>query len=301
MTKPFKPLLSATIEDTSKIKYPVAVSCKLDGVRCMVIDGVAMSRSLKPIPNAYVQELIGKPEYNGLDGELIVGDPFAPDCYRATASGVMSRDGEPDFTFQVFDRIDMPEAPFMERYAALLGVVTPLTTIFDPSIVKIVPHRTVYDEAGLLEVEARLLARGAEGVMVRSLDGKYKYGRSTLKDGILGKLKRFADSESHVLAVIEKMHNANVATTNALGHTERSSHKENLVPTGTMGALSVEDIHTGVRFEIGTGFSDADRAWWWDQRDALDGLIVKYKHFAVGAYEKPRFPSFVGMRSLEDM
>ena len=32
--------------------------------------------------------------------------------------------------------------------------------------------------------------RGAEGVMVRKLDGHYKYGRSTVNEGILGKLKR---------------------------------------------------------------------------------------------------------------
>ena len=70
----FKPLLAHTIEDTSAVKFPCIVSPKLDGIRCIIIDGVAMSRSLKPIRNEYVQKCIGNREYNGLDGELIVGD-----------------------------------------------------------------------------------------------------------------------------------------------------------------------------------------------------------------------------------
>ena len=99
-----KPMLSHTITDTSAVKCPVLVSQKLDGIRCLIIDGVAVSRNLKPIRNEFVQSVIGTPKYNGLDGELIVGATFAKDCYRVTNSGVMSKDGEPDFTYHVFDR-----------------------------------------------------------------------------------------------------------------------------------------------------------------------------------------------------
>ena len=63
-----KPLLAYTVEDTSALKYPLFASVKLDGIRCLVIDGVAYSRNMKPIKNEYVQKCIGKTEYNGLDG-----------------------------------------------------------------------------------------------------------------------------------------------------------------------------------------------------------------------------------------
>ena len=150
----FKPLLSATIEDTANLVYPVLVSTKLDGIRCIVIDGVACSRNLKPIRSAHVQVCIGKPEYNNLDGELIVGDPYAEDCFRKTSSEVMASDKTPDFTFHVFDRIDMPQFQFQTRLAKL------------PSLpyVALVPHWEVETEAELLEIEAELLAKGAEGV-----------------------------------------------------------------------------------------------------------------------------------------
>ena len=115
------------------------------------------------------------------------------------------------------------------------------------------------------------------------------------------------------------MHNGNEATINKLGHTERSSHQANLVPLNTMGALIVRDLKTGVEFNIGTGFDDTDRVWWWNHPMILrssaikmnDGgirynvtlpdVIVKYKYFAQGSKDKPRFPTYLGLRDEGDM
>ena len=286
----FKPLLSATIEDTSKLTYSCLISTKLDGIRCVVIDGVACSRNLKPIRNKHVQACIGKPEYNGLDGELIVGDIFATDCYRVTNSGVMAAEGEPDFLFYVFDRFDMPESTFHER----LGLIPKLP------FVEPVPHWRVDNEDQLLEIEANLLARGAEGVMVRSAGGIYKHGRSTLKDGILGKLKRFSDAEFKVVGFEERRTNGNIATINSLGYTERSSHKENKFGRGDLGALICETAD-GQIFNCGTGFDDATRAEIWQNRDAYLGKLVKVKSFLIGVKTLPRFPVFVGWRDEIDI
>lgn len=285
----FKPLLSATIEDTATLRYPVLVSTKLDGIRCLVIDGVACSRNLKPIRNAYVQKCIGKPEYSGLDGELIVGNVFAEDCYRQTNSGVMSADGEPDFKFHVFDRFDMQPFHFRTRFEQIPNL----------PFVEIVPHWEVETEAELLDLEAELLAKGAEGVMVRSIDGAYKMGRSTIKDGILGKLKRFADAEYKVIGFQERMHNANEATVNALGHTERSSHKENKVGRNDLGALICE-TPDGQQFNCGTGFDDTLRTEIWTNRDAYMGKFAKIKSFLIGVKDLPRFPVFLGWRDPID-
>jgi DNA ligase-1 len=51
---------------------------------------VARSRTFKPIPNKEIQAALGRPEYNGLDGEIIVGDPTAEGCMQATTSFVMA-------------------------------------------------------------------------------------------------------------------------------------------------------------------------------------------------------------------
>ena len=123
--------------------------------------------------------------------------------------------------------------------------------------------------------------------------------RSRLSLKILLKLKRFTDSEAVILDVVEEMANMNEATVDERGYTKRSSHQDNKVGKGRMGALLVRDLTTGVEFQIGTGFDAADRAEFWEQD--MRGKIVKYKSFSIGVKDKPRFPSFLGLRSEIDL
>lgn len=299
MEKKFKPMLAAEA-DLDNLKFPLIASPKLDGVRALVKGGVVLSRSLKPIPNEHVQKLFGRPELEGLDGELIVGSPTDPQCFQNTSGAVRRKDGEPDVWFYVFDCHDGPYKPFMERWGTshqqdMGGSVVVLEQVW------------AGDLKALRLLEELALDQGYEGLILRSPNGPYKFGRSTAKEGYLLKLKRFKDSEARILAVEELMHNANEAKTNELGRTERSSHKENLIPAGTMGRLHVEDIHTGQRFYIGTGFTAEQRKWFWDRRNqvgsvSLPGLpIVKYKFFPVGVKELPRHPVYLGLREEFDM
>jgi DNA ligase-1 len=292
MSKTFKPILAGKF-DAKKQKFPVLASAKLDGVRCIIIDGVAMSRSLKPIPNAYVQKMIGKEKYNGLDGELMVGFVGGKDVYRNTVSAVMSEDGTPNFTFWVFDTYLSQKG-----YQVRLDWVKKYDN--EPHI-NVLPHTLIKDMDALDAFEAKQLDRGLEGVILRSPDGIYKCGRSSTNEGILLKLKRFEDSEAEIIGVEELLSNQNDANKNALGHTERSSHKANMVPMGTMGALNVRDLKTKVEFSIGTGFDADTRAEFWKTRKSVIGKIVKYKYFASGSKDKPRFPVFLGFRDERDM
>ena len=292
MSKNFKPLLAGKF-DAKKQEFPVLASAKLDGVRCIIIDGVAMSRSLKPIPNAYVQKMIGKAKYNGLDGELMVGFVGGKDVYRNTVSAVMSEDGTPNFTFWVFD-----------TYLRAHGYQDRLEYVkkFDgDGAIKVLPHTLIKDMDALDKFEARQLERGLEGVILRDPHGIYKCGRSSTNEGILIKLKRYEDSEATILDMEELLSNQNEAKTNKLGHTERSSHKDNMVPMGVLGALNVRDLKTKVEFSIGTGFDAADREKFWKDRAKMKGMIVKYKYFASGSKDKPRFPVFLGFRDKRDM
>lgn len=306
----FKPMLSGKAPgDLSILKFPLTVSPKLDGFRAIVIDGVLYSRNLKPIRNHYIQKLFGKEIYNGYDGELIVGDPTSKTCFRDTSSGVTSYEGEPDVKFYVFDNM-MVAAEWRERFASIKEGVR----VFK------VDHHLVNHPEEIITNEETFLNAGYEGLMIRSLYGPYKQGRSTTREGYLLKLKRFEDSEALVIGMEEKMHNANEATINALGHTQRTSHQENLVPLNTMGALIVRDLKTGVEFNIGTGFDDSERDWWWNVffkrhlwrsgkmnnggwlHECLDpDTIVKYKFFNSGAKTKPRFPTYLGLRDKGDM
>lgn len=290
-----KPMLAGKVEDVTKLRFPVVVSPKLDGVRAIVKDGVVLSRSLKPIPNKKVQSLFSRFEY--MDGELVVGDSNASDVYRKTVSGVMSEDGDPVLTFCVFDYIQCPESPFDKRYGSLRALVT---VAQDNRVQRVKQHKVTTSEQ-LLEIEADYTSLGYEGIMVRDPFGQYKYGRSTLKEGWLLKLKRFEDSEAEIVGFEELMHNHNEAKQNELGYTDRSSHKDNLFGGDTLGALVVVDCKTGVKFKIGTGFDAAQRLKIWEARGSLVGQLVTYKFFPVGVKEAPRHPVFKGFRDTKDM
>lgn len=288
-----KPMLSATCDDIRSLSYPVLVSPKLDGIRCLIVDGTAVSRNFKRIPNEAISLVLNHMGIAGLDGELIVGSPKAADCYRKTASGVMSHDGSPDWVFWVFDDFSRPELPFGERLERAKARVKGIGA----KRIRIVPHAEKKTPEALHEYEAQHIIAGYEGIMVRSPSGAYKYGRATAREGSLLKIKRFSDGEARIVDFEERLHNANEAKVDALGRTERSSHKANKVPMGTLGALKVVDTQTGVDFDIGTGFTDAERSEIWVNRPFWLGKTVKYKSLAVGVKERPRHPVYLGPRA----
>lgn len=285
-----KAMLADKAPSLADIRYPVSVSPKLDGIRALVLNGVVMSRNMKPIPNKHVQYLFGHLE--GLDGELIVGDPAAKDAFRKSSSGVMTEEGEPEVAFHVFD-VHNDARGWTERTERLQYLVC--------RGVRIVPQMLVRGVTELLEAETAALEQGYEGLMLRDPNGPYKQGRSTTKEGFLLKLKRFEDSEAEVIVMEELMKNMNEAFINEVGRTARSSHKENLVPRGTMGSLHVRDLKTGVEFNVGSGFDDDERTRWWAMGAAAIGRIIKYQYFPSGGKDKPRFPTYLGERHPNDL
>lgn len=296
----FKPML-AKDADLAKVTFPLVVQPKLDGIRASVVDGQLVSRTLKPIPNAEIREALSQPEFEGLDGELIVGIETAEDCYRRTASFVMApnKTGEP-WAFMVFDKHDHP-GPFWDRYNALDRVVSATTWTDLPLF--IVQADTVTDAAALEAVESTYIEAGHEGIIARVPGAPYKFGRSG-KTGPLLKIKRFIDFEAEVIGVYEEQENTNEKVTNLLGRSERSSAQAGKVGKGTLGGLVLRALNgpsEGVEFRCGTGFDAAERKALWQDTDALLGTLVKVKSFPIGVKDKPRHPVYVGMRSRIDL
>ena len=290
-----KPLLSCEVP-LDKIRLPVFIGTKVDGVRAVVIDSVVYSRSLKPIRNKYVQELFGKPEYSGFDGELVVGDIYAKDVFQKTTSGVMSAEGNPDVKFYVFDICTTPEETFTARQFILYHKLKNLPS--DSNVIMLQQHyvETLYDLQQYLEDER---IKGGEGLICRNPDGKYKYGRSTPKEQLSVKLKFFENDEFEVIGFEELMHNENEATTNELGYTERSSCKENLVPMNTLGSLVLK--YGDTEFRCGTGFNDTQRKEIWENKESYLGKLASIRYMSVGQAVLPRVPSFQGFRDEDDL
>lgn len=294
----FKPMLADDCTNPARLSYPILASTKLDGIRATMQDGILKTRSLKPIPNVNVQARFkGLPE--GLDGELICGEPTDPECYRRSESVCMSKNKPAyEVTFRVFDRFGV--LGFRSRLA---DAATQVDASANPHVM-IVQHVQINSAAELALLEEAWLELGHEGVMIRSITGPYKQGRSTENEGYLLKLKQFADAEAIVVGAYEKERNENPATINALGHTERSSHKAGKVGDDTLGGFYVRGqggTYDGVEFKVGGGFTAAMRQDFWFRKNEFTGQLLKFKYFVTGSKDKPRFPVFKGWRSALDL
>jgi DNA ligase-1 len=232
-----------------------------------------------------------------MDGEIMVTSDGLNEDFNTVQSMLMREDGQPAFRFYAFDYVESSiHKPYSDRIGDLIAWVSKNRKKFpfEDAVVPLIPV-SVKDSVQLLDQKGKFEALGYEGIMIRRPDGMYKCGRSSVKQGILIKYKSFSDAEAEVIGFEEKMHNDNPAEEDAFGNTKRSSHKENLVPAGTLGALILE-MPNGIQFKIGTGFDDAEKQNIWDRKAKYKGKLVKYRYQELGPNGKPRFPSFIGFR-----
>lgn len=282
-------MLCARLKSLSQLKFPQFATPKLDGIRALNVNGSALTRRWKLVQNVHIRELLQQLPH-GCDGELIAGPTF-----QSTQSAVMTREGKPEFVYALFDMAGPGE--YWERVKAIQDIKW-------PSWVQVLPPVTVNSEQEFLLYEDQVVAQGFEGVVSRSPYSPYKCGRSTPTEGFMWKWKRTADSEAVVLSFDEQMENTNPIQLNAFGYVKRPGGKrggEGRAAKGTLGSLGVQDLHTGVLFDVGTGFSDALRQEIWDNRELYLGAIIKYKYQDVGVKEKPRFPRFLSFRDPADI
>lgn len=305
MLQGFKPLLAVPVED---FVFPAYASIKIDGIRgCVLPEPGLVSRKILPIPNAYIRSLLTMPALWHHDGEILTYTSGKMDNFNLVQSKVMSEDGSPEFLYYMFDHFEFPERRFEDRMPLIKQGV---------AFTKRVNQILVRDMAELLALEAQAIADGWEGLIVRSRDGRYKFGRSTAKEGILLKMVKKQRAEAVIVGTYERMHNANEATTDALGNTKRSSHQDNKVGRDDLGGLNLlwDGMVSGhlfsgvvipsggaVPFDCGTGFDDATREKFWKIRDQLIGQIITFEFRGVGTNSKPRFPAFIGLRDERDL
>jgi DNA ligase-1 len=311
------PMRAADLEgNLSLVKLPCIASPKFDGYRATT-QGQVLSKNNKPIPNGFVQRALCHPALSLLDGELVVGSPTEPGSLQRTSSGVTRREGQPDFVFWVFDDLSRLDLGFQYRLERLQ--VRFYKRIESP-VVRLVPHERIDTLAQLEAFEARCVAMGYEGIMVRALDGEYKQGgkepRATVTKMEVAKLKRVDHFEARVLEVYEQMENTNEATRDELGRTKRSTAKAGKRGKGVLGGCRVVGTTgrwAGVPFDVGNGWSDPQRAELWEQhqfgraRDGersgpVVGRIMKCESgITPPTFKKPQFPRWIDWKWEGDL
>jgi DNA ligase 1 len=233
---------------------PYLISEKLDGVRALWDGSVLRFRSGRAIatPAWFIAKLPDTP----LDGELWLGRG-AFDAVSAIVRTAQPVDADwQRVQYHVFD-LPSGDGTFEQRYVQLQSEVAKAAW---PALIA-VPQFRLLDSAALQAKLKAIVKAGGEGLMLHLASAPVISGRSE----VLLKLKATLDAEAAVVALVA-------------GKGKYA---------GMMGALMVE-TPAGVRFKLGTGFSDAQR-----RKPPAVGSVITYLYRDTTPSGKPRFASFL--------
>lgn len=252
--------------DLSKLKYPLAIEPKYDGVRCIAIKDsgkvTLYSRNMKPFLNFQeLAEFCAKDmEDNTVwDGEIISED-FQQLMHRTHAEEGKNDDIPVEFV--IFDILTLDEwkagksdRPYNVRKQQ------------DKD------YAIATCESDLYAYYQEALKNGYEGVMIKNLESPYISGRSNY----WLKLKPTDTADLYIMGFEEG----------------KGKHK------GKLGALLCE--YGKVKAKVGTGFTDAQRERMWADKDKLWGKMIEVEFQSVTKPNKKgvvslRFPVFKCLR-----
>ncbi|MGO2235383.1 MAG: DNA ligase [Marinomonas sp.] len=250
-------LANVFFEDVHVKEY--LISEKYDGIRAIWTGEKLVTRQGNPIfaPKWFTDKL---PRV-WLDGELwSTHNDFS--FIMSTVRKQTPIDSEwRKIYYMVFDAPDRERNMiFEERYKRY----TRLLTILDIPHVRPVEQFSVHNNEALHSMLAAYVNKGAEGLMLHRKLARFERGRT---DNLL-KLKPHMEADAQVIEVL-----------NGSGKYD-----------GMMGSVLVE-MPSGIRFKIGSGFSDDERN---TPPNIGDHVIYKYHGFTERGI--PRFASFLRLR-----
>jgi DNA ligase 1 len=301
--KLFKPMRSVAPDTKYPVTYPKLMSRKLDGIRCCIYKGKALTKSGKPVPNVHIRNWLEQNVPDGFDGELISGPPNLGTTYGTTFSAVMTQKGEPDFDFYVFDVCTDLVSGAAKRKETLMELCKLLWTR-----IKFVDQQVVNSDDEVSRLNNYYLAEGYEGAILVDPAGLYKYGKATAKAQEQLKMKQVEDFEARILDTYEAEYNGNESFVNEVGETKRSTHAENKTGKGMVGGYRVQDLLTGAIFNVGAGkMTHPERIAEWEAYTLNNthrlSELIKYRSMTYGDMTNgaARHGRWIGWRDKSDM
>lgn len=281
------------------LSWPKCMTPKYDGLRVIMHPSLGVvTSSLKPFPNRHVRKKLEPFLSLGFDAEVYCGSHEKDYDFNLTSGQLRRFNGEPDFTVKVFDIVTFPDLQFQTRFRTMLRYFQS-STVKDCKFISLAPMRIAKSVQDVLDFEAICLTAGYEGVMLRCPQSKYKYGKSTLKEQYLIKVKRFVDQDAIIIGYEQMFSNGNAATIDERGLTKRSTHQDNMIPMDTLGKLIVRGLEGDFKdkeFSIGTGMTMAQRKDFWKNQAHYLGKKVVFKFQNHGIKDSPRIPVLKGVR-----
>jgi DNA ligase-1 len=205
-TTQMRPMLAEVFsKHKHKLKYPVGVSKKMDGVRCMIYPDDGKVMIISRLGTVYENlngirkdaEKIFARLPIVLDGELYSHTTPFTIITGATRSKTISKH-DALIEFHVFDYYDAsrPDEPYKARVERLKEIQRQIRT----TNIKFCFYDLAEDEKQIKQLHDQYVTDGYEGVIVRQLEAKYTLGRRTVA---MLKYKEFKDEEFEIVDVEE--------------------------------------------------------------------------------------------------
>jgi DNA ligase 1 len=301
LMKSFKPMLAPNEKvDLSTVSFPLLASTKLDGIRCIFYKGEILSRSLKQIQNKQLRERFEQIRKYSEDNQCVLdGEIYSPKLnFQEITHFVMTQDLEdeviPDhLKFYCFDNInsDLIETPFNARLSNSKAVCD----LF-PYEMESVEHWAVYSKEEVEQVFDQVILKGYEGLILRDPKGKYKFGRGTIKEGLIYKVKPFVTFDAKITGVEQstEVNEEAEKKTNELGRSVTSKKKDDRHLIEKASAFWVD--YEGKPLKVVLAMTDHEKVAVWANRASLIGKTIEYKGMLVGSKDVPRHPVMIRYR-----
>lgn len=293
-------------EQTENLPLPLIASYKLDGIRCIFKDGNMYSCSLKNIPNEKLHERFALLKGFSKDNDIILdGELYAPSIPFNELSGVcrrLSSELPDDLSFYCFDVLasdnfgPMWQESFKIRKKRLFCMQDELGSEYFKVVDQVyleTPERVVsyFNEA---------VDFGCDGLILRDPEGQYKYGRSTLKEGLIFKLKPYQSIDVKIIGFVQatKVNSKAEKKINELGRSVTSKKKDDRILIDKAACFKV--MYQGKELKVSIALPDKEKEYIWKNQEEFLNRTIQYKGLIVGSKERPRHATFERYRDDKD-
>ena len=258
-----------TDEHLDKLRYPILVTPKMNGIRVVKYRGALYTRQGLKVENRFLQARYASIP-DGFEGELIAGFTFSE-----TSGIVRSVEAVPvEYSLVLFDNLSAFDKPYASRMEDINEYVYSFFHCVNVSFCISTECFRAEQVRELYENALKQPYPSGEGLILRDPHAFYKEGRSTITEQALLKMKRSTTAIAEVMSKTALVQNGK----------EQSA----------VGSFSCSSKDFARPFKLGSGFTHEERVHLW--RACGVGDRIEFEYFEksnLGAPLHPRFKSVV--------
>lgn len=274
----YRPMIAMRWELGCPLNFPLLVSPKLDGIRCIIRNGQAINVKGKPFKNQELQKWAKQHSevLEGLEGELCSSSLEK----REFVSRLRSADGISDFEFLVYDNLNYAAQPYGIRRMFIVENQNQL-----PTRARIYPAVMLKDYMELAAYQTVQLSREAEGVVLRDPLAPYLFGTCNKHEPYVQEIRRHLEGEAICIGFTE--------ATELRCRIRDSKRVKRLVSSKKLKSLTCQNAD-GKTFEVRFDREDPTRKTWWKHRKHLLGKRITFSYQSTDESTMFKLPIFTG-------